>query len=203
MTSHQWSHGDQVVRREFLHGHPWIGFTTYVVYDQPDLLAVYLPTGSELAFPDWPFDQWEHPWRVAGHTHWSGHGKLMLQRPSDAYSVDLFWRGDEREFMGWYINLQDPVKRYATAFDTLDHELDYWLGPDGTWTEKDGELFEQRVREGRYGDDLAESVRAVGASVRQMLANGEQWWDHAWAQWEPPVEWAATTLPVGWEAVSE
>lgn len=200
MTISKWSAGDQVVRREFLHGHPWIGFTTYVVCDEPNLLAVYLPTGSELSFPDWPFDEWVHPWFTAGHTHWGGHGKLMLQRPQDAYSVDLFWRGEQREFMGWYVNLQDPVTRHDASFDTLDHELDYWVAPDGTWTEKDGELFEQRVREGRYDEDVATSVRAVGAQVRDMLTAGEQWWDPAWANWQAPEEWSATSLPSGWEA---
>ena len=202
MTTPRWTLGECVVRREFLHGHAWIGFTTYVVCDQPDLLAVYLPSGSELAFPDWPFDQWEHPWRTAGHTHWSGHGKLMLHRPGDAYSVDLFWRGEQREFTGWYVNLQDPVRRHDGGFDTLDHELDYLVAPDGTWIEKDGELFEQRVRERRYDAVVAASVRSVGASVREMLTRGEQWWDPSWAQWHPPESWSATTLPAGWDAVT-
>jgi Protein of unknown function (DUF402) len=202
MTAPRWSFGDQVVRREFLHGHPWIGFTTYVVSDEPDLLAVYLASGSELAFPEWPFDQWEHPWRAAGHTHWSGHGKLILQRPGDAYSVDLFWRGEDREFACWYLNLQDPVRRHRAAFDTLDHELDYWVGPDGVWHEKDAELFEQRVREGRYSQEQATAIRAVGASVRDMLTRGDQWWDPAWADWRPADSWRGTTLPAGWDAVA-
>jgi len=52
MSSKHWVFGDRVVRREFLHGQPWLGFTTYVVCDQTDLLAVYLAPGSELAFPN-------------------------------------------------------------------------------------------------------------------------------------------------------
>lgn len=27
--------------------------------DEPDLSAVYLASGSELAFPAWPFDDWQ------------------------------------------------------------------------------------------------------------------------------------------------
>lgn len=198
MVIPQWVPGERVVRREILHGHPWIGFTTYVVEDVADLLAVYLPPGAQLAFPDWPFDRWEHPWRTAGHRKWQGHGKLMLHRPGDAYSVDLFWRGDSREFAGWYINLQDPFRRDADGFDTLDHELDYLVAPDGAWSEKDGELFEQRVREGRYDADLAEAIRRTGAQVRATLRHGTHWWQDSWRHWQPPEQWDATTLPQGW-----
>lgn len=76
--------------------------------DEPDLLAVYLAAGSELASADWPFEHWRHPWQTAGHQRWSGHGKLMLHRPRDACSDDLFWTGPDRTFTGWYLNLQDP-----------------------------------------------------------------------------------------------
>ncbi len=57
--------GETLVRREVLHGHLWIGFSTYLVEDTDDLLAVYLAEGSTLAFPEWPFAQWQHPWRTA------------------------------------------------------------------------------------------------------------------------------------------
>src|SRR5690348_8703806 len=78
VSDDHWSLGEVVVRREWLHGHPWVGFATYVVEDSDDLLAVYLAEGSQLAFPDWPFDQWVHPWFTAGHRAWHGDGKLML-----------------------------------------------------------------------------------------------------------------------------
>lgn len=101
----QWSFGETVVRRELLHGHPWIGFSTYVVEDTDQLLAVYLAEGSRLGFPDWPFEEWVH---CPG-----------------------------RDFAGWYVNLQEPIVRHERGFDTLDHELDFWLHPDGTWSAKD------------------------------------------------------------------
>lgn len=202
MSTGPWARGDRVLRREILHGRPWVAFPTYVVVDDPDLLAVYLVSGSELAFADWPFEQWQHPWKVAGHTRWSGWGKLMLHRPGDAYSVDLFWSGEGRDFAGWYINLQDPFRRFAHGFDTLDHELDYWLPADGPWTVKDDELFEQRVVEGRYSEVLAEQIRATGGEVAEMLRSGTHWWDPAWASWEPPSEWAAADAPPGWDTLA-
>ena len=187
------------MRREVLHGHLWIGFSTYVVEDSDDLLAVYLAEGSTLAFPEWPFPQWQHPWQTAGHHTWHGHGKLMLHRPGDAYSVDLFWQGPERTFSGWYLNLQDPIRRHDRGFDTLDHELDVWLPASGAWSVKDAELFEQRVIEGRYSEEQAAAIRATGSRVVDMVSSGSQWWDEAWADWTPPAHWQALDLPDDWQ----
>ena len=197
--SARWAFGDVVVRREVLHGAPWCGFGTYVVQDSEDLLAVFLASGSDLAFADWPFDRWVHPWLTAGHTSWHGHGKLMLHRPGDAYSVDLFWEGPEREFSGWYLNLQDPFRRHELGFDTLDHELDYWRTPDGSWFEKDRELFEQRIAEERYDAGQAARIEATGREVAAMLEAGTHWWDESWASWQPPEEWGPVAPPAGWQ----
>ena len=70
---------------------------------------------------------------------------------------------DAHRSSGWYLNLQDPVRRYDGGFDTLDHELDYWI-PAATWQVKDAELFEQRVAEERYTADQAD---ASGPPVRR------------------------------------
>jgi Protein of unknown function (DUF402) len=195
-----WRAGEVVVRREVLHGHVWCGFATYVVQDTEDVLALYLPGGSELAFPAWPFDRWEHPWLTAGHRTWTGHGKLMLQRPGDPYSVDVFWTGPDRAFAGWYLNLQDPLRRGPGRIDTLDHELDYWLPAVGGWEVKDDELFEERVREERYDAEQAAAIRVTGEAIVTMLDGGTTWWDPAWAAWTPPEQWSGLRLPGGWSA---
>ena len=84
---------------------------------------MYLAPGSELAFADWPFDRWEHPWQTAGPQRVARSRQADAAPAGDAYSVDLFWNGPARTFSGWYLNLQDPVRRYDGGFDTLDHEL--------------------------------------------------------------------------------
>jgi hypothetical protein len=197
MTWGTWSFGDVAVRSETLKGAPWIAFPTYVVRDEPRLLVTYLAPGSTLAFPDWPFDRWEHPWLTAGHRTWSGHGKLMMHRPGDAYSVDVFWHGPDREFSGWYLNLQDPIRRDGAGYDTLDHELDYWLPAAGGWQVKDAELFEERVAEERYTPAEADSIRRAGREIEDMLEAGTTWWDPAWAAWTPPDDWTGVDLPAG------
>lgn len=189
-----WQHGDVAVRREYLHGHRWTEIPTYVVLDRDDLLVTYVSSGTTLGFPDYPHAQWEHPWRADGHTRWTGHGKLMMQRPDEAYSVDVFWRGEDRAFSGWYLNLQDPLRRDATGYDTLDHELDYWIPADGAWVVKDAELFEQRVVEERYTAEQATEIRAQGRAIEAMLTAGDWWWDTSWADWTPPEDWGPLGL---------
>ncbi|WP_431729221.1 hypothetical protein [Verrucosispora sp. TAA-831] len=72
----------------------WFAVPTICVEDSADLLALYLPPGAEFGFPDeGVFPCGRHPWQTAGHTAWTGHGKLMLQRPGEAHSVDVFWSG--------------------------------------------------------------------------------------------------------------
>ena len=197
-----WEPGDVVLRRELLHGHPWIVLPVRVVHDEPDLLATYLAGGTPFGFPEWPLADHRHPWQIAGHEAWSGHGKLMLHRPGDAYSVDLFWDGQERSFSGWYFNLQAPLRRHSRGFDTLDHELDYWWPAGSSWQVKDAELFEQRIVEGRYDEELAATVRTTAAQLEALLDHGPYWWATGWDHWQPPAEWAAPGLPEGWDSAA-
>jgi hypothetical protein len=187
------SPGDTALRREILHGKPWAVMPTRVVLDEPELLVVFVVPGTPLGFP-------EHHWpHKSGRTHWRGNGKLLMHRPGEAYSVDLYWHGEERKFAGWYLNLQDPFRRTALGFDTLDHELDYWAPAAGGWEERDREDFERQTVEGKYSAELAERVRRQGKEIETMLTAGTTWWDPAWADFTPDPDWPVPTLPTGWE----
>jgi hypothetical protein len=187
--------GDVVLRREVLHGRPWSVTPTRAVLDGPDLLVVHTPPGTAFGFPPHPLP---HHWREKGRTHWLGTGKLQLHRPGDAYSVDLYWDDDGR-FKGWYLNLQDPFRRTALGFDTLDHALDYWVPVGGGWEELDRDEFEEQVALGKYTAGQAEAIRATGEEVAAMLRTGDTWWDPAWAGWRPDPDLPAPVLPAGWE----
>ncbi|WP_199442436.1 DUF402 domain-containing protein [Umezawaea beigongshangensis] len=191
------SPGDVVLRREVLHGEPWAVLPTRVIVDEPGLLAVFVVPDTPLGLPD---HHWPHGWRRSGATRWRGHGKLLLHRPDDAYSVDLYWRGEDRTFHGWYLNLQDPYRRTPLGFDTLDHELDYWIPADGSpWEDRDREEFEEQVLLGKYSPELAERVRRQGEDIEKMIVSGSTWWDPAWADWAPDPAWEVPALPDGWE----
>jgi uncharacterized protein DUF402 len=136
-----WSPGDVVVRREVLNdGSAWAEIAVIVVEDSPELLVTYIPAGAPIRFPPTPHGP--HPW--LGKERWHGHGTLMLQRPDDWYAVWVFWSGPEREFRGWYLNLQEPFRRTEHGYDTQDLELDIWLPREGGYELKDDEQLEQR-----------------------------------------------------------
>jgi Protein of unknown function (DUF402) len=191
----EWSAGDVVARRDVWRGQPWVGVAAIVVRDEPGLLALYVPEGAEIAVArgDFPI---VHPW--SGRTAWQGHGIVQLHRPGDAYSVWVFWDGPDRRFYAWYLNLEEPFRRNELGVDIRDNELDLW-SPDGSvWHWKDAELLEQRVAEGLYTPEEAEAIKAEGDRLHAEVSNGGAWWDEAWAEWEPPDDWAPPRLPPGW-----
>jgi Protein of unknown function (DUF402) len=202
MTGEQrFAAGDVVVRREVLLGEAWFAFATICVADTDDGLVLYLPPGTEFGFPDkGTFPAGRHPW-LGQHIHWRGHGKLMLHRPGEAHSVDVFWSGEDRTFSGWYFNIQDPYRRTAQGIDTLDHELDiWWPASTDRYQWKDVEKFEERVLEGRY-PGFDDEIRAEGKRIAADLDAGRRWWDESWSDWRPDPSWAIPALPADWADV--
>ena len=212
-----WSHGEVLVRREVLGlsplagdtsaaawcGDTWSACPVYVVEDSSEHLVTYIPPGAELGFPAgrWPTRDGRHPWH--GRGSWSGHGCLMVQRPGDHHAVWHFWEGPDREFACWYVNLQTAFVRRSAGYDTQDLELDLVVLPDGTWQLKDLDVLDDRVREGRYSQELAEWVVALGTDLGAALDAGDHWWDHAWADWIPEPTWRDLALPAGWDGTTD
>jgi uncharacterized protein DUF402 len=191
-----WQPGDVVLRREVLNdGRVWLELPVIVVRDDPGLLATYIAEGAPLRFPpgDWPTPDGRHPWHA--HASWEDHGVLMLQRPREAYAVWVFWSGPNRDFAGWYINLQEPFRRTATGYDTQDLELDIVVSVDGSWRLKDDEVLEQRVREGRLTRDQVADVRAEALRVTDELDAARKWWSDDWARWRPDPKWPKPAFP--------
>jgi uncharacterized protein DUF402 len=195
-----WSPGDTVVLRQVWQGRPLFAFPCVVVSDEPGLLVTYVPERAPFgALPGWPRPGGVHPW--AHRTHWEGHGTLMVRRPGDRYSIWVFWRGEEREFGCWYVNLEQPYRRSAIGIDTLDHELDLWSDDGVAWHLKDEEGLKECVAHGRFDEQEADRIRADAAAFRAEYERAGPWWDLEWADWQPPAELAPPPLPDGWELV--
>jgi hypothetical protein len=193
--------GETVVRREVLHGEIWFGYASICVRDDGDLLATYLPPGTPFGFPlEGRFPAGRHPWEAAGHREWSGHGLLALHWADVDHAIFVFWRGAQREFTGWYFNLQDAPRRTEIGFDTLDHELDLvWPAGAPSYEWKDVELFAE-TGELRYPGRVAQ-IQAEGDRIAALLDSGERWWDEGWANWRPDPAWTPRRLREGWTGV--
>jgi uncharacterized protein DUF402 len=184
--------GETIVRREVWRDRPKVAWGGIVVEDTPSLLALYMPAGSPLAFAD-DFFGGPHPW--SSRDRWEGHGVLQLQRPGEMHAIWVFWHGPEREFRGWYVNLQEPFRRTSLGFDTQDLELDIVIGLDGSWRYKDSEKLEPWVERGRWTEAEVAEIRREGAEVGAALDEGRRWWSDDWASWEPDPAWAVPELP--------
>jgi hypothetical protein len=195
-----WQRGELVLRREIVHGRPWLVVPVYVVEDSPEHLVSYLPEEAPFGFipGDWPTPDGKHPW--ADRESWAGHGTLMVQRPGESYAVWHFWTGDDRRFACWYVNLQEPFRRTERGYDTQDLELDIVVAPDRSSTFKDWDLLATRVTEGRFTEARAEEVRALGLELSAAIARGDRLWDDSWASWVPDPAWRSPAMPAGWDA---
>ncbi|MFE5219359.1 MULTISPECIES: DUF402 domain-containing protein [unclassified Streptomyces] len=179
--------GEVITRREILDGLEWITYPVRVACDEDDLLAVYLAQDTPLTFGKGEFRWGPHPWAEIGAT-WQSEGVLQLQRPGDGYSVWMFRK--KGLFAGWYINFQEPFRRSASGFDTLDQELDIWMpGNSGEFQWKDVDEFEQRVTSGGFNAEEAAAVRAESNRVVAMIESDTIWWK-GWESWTPPTHWA-------------
>ena len=195
-----WLEGDWVVRREVLAEGPWLGTLVRIVEDSPEQLVSYLPEGAPFDFPKgkWPTPDGTHPW--SNRERWQGHGCLMIQRPGDTYAIWHFWQGSEREFVCWYINLQEPFRRTEIGYDTQDLELDVVVFPNGRWELKDDELMDDRVEEGRWSAARVAEIRSEGQRITKRLSQGERWWPLGYRDWTPDPDWQVPDkLPDGWE----
>jgi hypothetical protein len=172
--------------------------TTFVAEDG-GCVVLYVQPGAESMRPTTSLrrgnlvsfdDPWEHEPDI-----WRDNHALWLERVDEPYSLNLFWNG-AWEFLGWYVQLQNPLRRSQVGFDTIDHLIDVWIEPDGSWAWKDEDELERAVDLGLVRAEQAKAARATGERV---LA--ERPWPTGWEDWRPDPHWRPPTLPDGWDRV--
>lgn len=111
-----------------------------VVQDTDELLAVWMAPGTPCIKPVLadgtpvhrePLSTRYTKPRRTSHDQWFGTGVLKLARPGDPWSVWLFWEHGW-QFKNWYVNLEEPRRRWAGGIDSEDHFLDICVYPTGT-----------------------------------------------------------------------
>ena len=184
----RWIPGDVVLWRESWRGRTYFTVPVRVVEDTEQQFVYYLAEGTRFSFPRgaWPFGEL-HPW--AYKDAWRGHGLLVRHRQGDAHTIWHFWRGKDRRFAGWYVNMQAPLERDGHVFDTQDHELDIWIEHDGVWRWKDEAALEDWVRRGRFSEEEVLAIRAEGERVVA------EWpFPTGWEDWAPDPSWPVPSL---------
>ncbi len=201
---HYWSPGDHIVYREVWRGRVWTARPVTVVRDAPDLVVLYLCSGTRWKLPEGNRDQWRDAlltgeWELRDVV-WMWGDTLFLIRPGEAHAVHVMWRDGTREFKSWYINLQEPLRRTAIGFDFMDQELDIIVKPDLCgWVWKDEDEFQKDVETGLTSPDQACEIRAEAERALERVRAKASPFSDGWETWHPPAGWPIPSLPEGWD----
>ncbi|MFI0909956.1 cytidylyl-2-hydroxypropylphosphonate hydrolase [Streptomyces abikoensis] len=209
----RWAPGDQILWRYRGNARPGTGGGIHicrpvtVVEDTAELLAVWMAPGTDCVKPlladgtpvhrEPLATRYTKP-RTTSVTRWYGPGVLKLARPGEPWSVWLFWDLDWR-FRNWYVNLEEPLARWAGGVDSEDHFLDIAVYPDRSWEWKDEDEFAQARRAGLMTDAQAERVRAAGRAAVELVEAWGPPFTAGWERWRPDPVWPVPALPEDWD----
>jgi hypothetical protein len=202
-----WSSGNHVLYREIAHGKVWTARPVTVIQDTYDLIGLYFRNNThwKVCAPSDPETDLLHckanlrQWHL-NDAVWSYGDTVFLISPGKAHAVHVMWDPLQR-FVGWYVNLQEPVRRTGLGFDFLDQELDIVVSPDLDWQWKDKNHLEQAQDLGLFSP---EQVRAILQEGQQVVVNIQVKavpFDGSWNDWGPPTDWSTPGLPEGWDQV--
>lgn len=200
--------GDRVVIREIWQGRVWSARPIIVEQDTPELLALYLPSGTPYKQPRTldgedvtPLTRVQGKWLLVDNV-WPEEGEyLRLVIPGEPYSVLYFWLEKHNIHRDWYINLEDPLYRTSIGFDFMDQLLDIIVKPDlSGWHWKDEDEFQEAQELGLISPEKARVMRVEGEKVVEMLLSGKSVFN-GWEHWKPDPAWKIPTLPEGWDRV--
>ncbi|MFH8365857.1 DUF402 domain-containing protein [Streptomyces sp. NPDC018031] len=208
----RWAPGDQILWRyrgnatDRIH----ICRPVTVVRDTAELLAVWLAPGTVCVKPQLadgtpvhhePLGTRYTKPRTTARCEWLGTGVLKLARPRDPWSVWLFWEPGWA-FKNWYVNLEEPRRRWPGGVDSEDHFLDIAVYPDRSWEWKDEDEFAQAQRAGLMGPRQAARVRAAGQAAVDLVSAWGAPFPDGWEHWRPDPSWTVPELPADWDRMS-
>ena len=202
--------GENVVVQEVWRDRVWSARPMIVAQDDGDLIALWFPKGTAWKRPVPPSthpsarDRGERLARclVKGEwvfvdTEWDV-STLVLVRGDDWHAVWVSWLDDESPW-GWYVNLQQPIRRTPLGFATMDLALDVLVANDRTWRWKDEDELETFVNMGVLDGELAARVREEGLRVARRAERNEPPFSEPWQDWRPEPSWTRPELPAGWD----
>lgn len=196
--------GETVALRELVGGRVWACRPATVVADDADGLRFYVGAGTRSMVAT------SGDGREAHVPDGAWTMRLVDQRPRHILSfawedrphaILAIWHGDWRPRC-WYVNLQVPLRRTATGFDTRDLFLDLVGDPDASrWRWKDEDELALAMDRGLVDAATADRIRDEASAIARDITAGHPPFDtDAWS-WRPPESWPTPTLPADWDRV--
>lgn len=208
-TSLFWKAGDKIVLREVLRGKVWSAKPVTVVQDTPDLVALWMASGTCWKVPRALDGSPVRPstrlpdakWQLVDQV-WEYGDTLFLAVPGNVHAVHVMWSEGRSRFAGWYINLQDPIERTPIGFDYMDQLLDIVVSPDQSeWHWKDRDEFLEAQTIGVISPQKAHEIWAEGERVISLMLAGKPPFNSGWENWFPPSDWNIPQLSENWYRV--
>ncbi len=179
-----------------------------IVVDCPDYSALFVTPGTPTktrVFPDGSSIPREYPYEDlvklphnVGDGRWKHNHALFVFPAGAAHDVRLYWSDEDWSFRGYYVNLQDVVRRVATGFDTADHVLDIDVAPDLTWRWKDDDEFVIAQQIGRFTPMQAGGIRGEGERVIADIEARRWPFDGSLTGWRTDPDWTIPSMPHNW-----
>ena len=198
--------GNQIQVEFRVGGDPFLVMPVTVVKDSERCIAHYLASGTRYlrrvlqdgaAVPRVvPIQELYRVGSRLMEDEWRGAHRLVVTRPGQAHAVFLRWSAAAWEFNGWYVNLQQPLKRTGSGFTTEDHFLDVVVTPDRTWQWKDEDELEEAVAVGRVSQGEADAIRREGERVVSDIEAERFPFDDSLTEWRPDPAWTIPALPL-------
>lgn len=199
-----WPPGSTVVVRQHRSGRFRAATPMVVVEDGPHRTVLYVPGGTVFAAPA---DRWGRVTRSirdeAGTTPdvWRDHAALHIVPAGAGFAVMARWGRSFDDFTGFYVNVQEPLRRTAIGFDSMDQTLDVIIGPDRrTVRVKDDDELRAAAADGFFPPAEVAAIRRAADDATRMVLDGEPPFDEPWHRWRPDPAWPVPVLPPGWSA---
>ena len=194
--------GETIALRQTWEGLVWAARPATVVEDTPVQTMLFIPAGIRWMAPSYdgkrlkiPQAEFELIPQRFDETH-----VLSFSWSKTRYAVLLFFHLDWSPW-SWYVNLEDPLRRTALGFDTLDHELDVIVELDGSWRWKDEDDLAEAIHRGVIPAEEEPRLRADGERAVRRILGREPPFDRDWTAWRPDPAWPVPVLPEGWDRV--
>lgn len=184
--------GSEVICRFMWRGTPNAIVSRVVVEDTEVRTVLWMPPGARYDVMSVPrVDRIkalaDGAWPMATGT--AAAGVLQVIPAGAGYALEPQF-GEEGNVAGWYVNLQEPLRRTAEGFDSMDLQLDVLANRYGDrWHEKDRSEFDAMVQVGLRPREEAERIVGDGAAAIALIQTRIA---DRWDQWRPPESRNAT-----------
>ncbi len=200
--------GDQALLRYVRNSPADVIVPTTVVRDDDAAVALYVAVGSPIkvrARRDGtrltratPFLEREGLIGGLADGTWTTNHVLQIMQPGRMSAIWLIWRDPGWLFLGYYGNIQAPLRRTHLGFDTADYLLDVEIGTDFSCSWKDEDEWDTAWEHGLIDRQTLREVRSEGEKIIADVEARRWPFDAGLESWRPDPAWPVPDMPAAW-----